>query len=83
MKKRHKRALIILGALAVLGFVLVNVLAYKHAYAMRHFTTGGPRTVKPEALGWGQRIRILFVGVNVPRPESDLSPGRLRPGAGV
>jgi hypothetical protein len=31
----------------LLAFVLVNVLAYRHARAMTHFAPGGTRTAKP------------------------------------
>jgi pimeloyl-ACP methyl ester carboxylesterase len=60
----------ILGFLAVslIGFVLLNVLAYNHAYTMMHFTRGGSRTNKPEKLSVTQRIKVLITGINLPRP---------------
>ena len=52
------------------GFVLLNLLVYRHAYAMTHFETGQPRTGLPESLSIGQKIGVLLWGVNLPRPHT-------------
>jgi uncharacterized protein len=58
--------------LFTVGFAAFNLLAYNHARAMLQFTTGGARTIQPEALGAWQKVRVLLSGVRIPRPESDL-----------
>ncbi len=68
-----------LFALAACGLIVLNVLAYRHARAMLHFTRGGARTGKPEQLARGQRLRLLLTGVNVPRPVSARAPAELDP----
>ena len=79
MKRNRKSWLFsILAAMAV-GCIVLNVLAYNHAHAMMYFTMGGSRTDKPEKLTFGQRIKVLVVGVNVPRPESKRQPTELAP----
>jgi len=68
MKKPTKRLLMSFLIAFVVGFALLNILAYNHAHAMMYFTSGGTRTEKPEKLTLGQRIKVLLTGVNVPRP---------------
>ena len=63
----------------ILGGVALNVLAYRHAYAMMHFTTGNPRTHEPEKLSVGQKVKVLLWGVNIPRPETMALPTALGP----
>ena len=80
MKKPTKRLLICTLAAVLIGFTLLNILAYNHAHAMMYFTSGGTRTEKPEKLTLGQRIKVLLTGVNVPRPVSTRQPSDLDPG---
>lgn len=61
------------------GFVILNVLAYNHAYAMTHFSPGGVRTGKPEQLSALSRLKVLLMGVNLPRPVTRRLPGELDP----
>ena len=65
--------------IVMLGGVALNVLAYRHAYAMMHFTTGNPRTHEPEKLSVGQKVKVLLWGVNIPRPETMALPTALGP----
>ncbi len=66
-------------SLLIAGFAMLNVLAYNHAYAMMHFTAQGARTSKPEGLtGWA-KLKVLFLGVNVPRPMGTLTTSDLDP----
>ena len=78
--RRYRYGLWLL-ALLLAGFIGLNGLAYRHAYAMLHYTTGGARTEKPEALNVFAKTRVLFTGVNLPRPQSDLPPSALAPDA--
>jgi len=77
MKKPTKRLLMGFLIAFVVGFALLNILAYNHAHAMMYFTSGGTRTEKPEKLTLGQRIKVLLTGVNVPRPVSSRQPSEL------
>jgi len=78
MKKTRQRLLALLIAVVV-GLGMLNVLAYNHAYAMMHFASGGSRTGRPEDLSLVAKLKVLFLGVNVPRPVSDRSPSDLSP----
>lgn len=82
---RHlgRKRLMGLVLLLVAGFAALNLLAYNHARAMLCFTHGGGRTSKPEELAGWAKLKVLVHGVNVPRPESDLSAGDLDPGCGT
>ena len=58
----------------VSGFALLNAWAFRHAWAMTHFSSGGELTIRPEKMSALSRVRVLFAGVNVPRPEKDKTP---------
>lgn len=61
MKKRLLR-------LALLGFVLFNIMAFFHGYTLTHFSEdAGPKT-KLAKLSTGQKITTLFFGASNPRP---------------
>ncbi len=60
----------------LLLLVIPNVLAYRHARAMLHFTPGGMRTKRPEALSLGEKVGVLLNGVTIPRPENEVTPDR-------
>jgi hypothetical protein len=61
------------GALA-LGVAAFNILTYRHAYAMTHFTAGGERTGKIESIGGARKLKILVSGINIPRPKTRSTP---------
>ena len=75
------RALRRLLAFTLAAFVLLNVLAYRHAHAMMHFSAGGERTMRPEQMTFMDKARLLVTGVNLPRPVTDLTPAALDPAA--
>src|SRR5262245_48807314 len=50
------------------------MLAYRHAYAMTHFSTGTARTREPENLTTFQKFSVLLCGVSIPRPQGSVSP---------
>lgn len=79
MKKNFKRWLVVFIVVVVTGFVALNIFAYRHACTMMHFTTDAARTSKPEQLTVLQKIRVLFWGVNIPRPRSSMLPTDLSP----
>jgi alpha-beta hydrolase superfamily lysophospholipase len=65
------------GAVLALGLSLLNLLAYAHARAMTRFTEGGTRTPRPEALTWGDKVRVLFTGATIPKPRDAATPAAL------
>jgi alpha-beta hydrolase superfamily lysophospholipase len=69
-----RRKLKIAGVLAVLLVVAINAVAFLHARAMTHFVALGERTPPPEQMTTGQKLRVLFAGVRVPRPENRQTP---------
>jgi uncharacterized protein len=71
MKKLRKR---IFWAAAI-GFVLMNVVAFFHAYKFTHFTDAEiVKTKSPEKLNAGEKVSTLLFGVNNPRPGNDTVP---------
>ena len=64
----------VLAGLFVLGFALLNAMAWMHARAMTHFVSAGERTAFPEKLSFAQKLRVLATGVTVPRPANARDP---------
>jgi uncharacterized protein len=56
------------------GFALLNAWAFRHAWAMTHFSSGGKSTIRPEEMSMFDRARVLLTGVNLPRPANDKTP---------
>jgi len=83
MKKRTKRVIVVSVCLLGAALVLLNVLAYNHAYAMMHFTPQGARTREPERLAGLAKFKVLIAGVNIPRPKSDVQPSAVDPNCRV
>lgn len=65
-----KSYLLIILISILIGLVSLNILAYNHARAMTHFTSIDSRTTKLEELSLLSKIKVLFFGVNIPRPNS-------------
>jgi uncharacterized protein len=61
-------------AIVALAGIVLNVLAYRQAQMMSHFTAGGTRTESPEELSTIERMLVLLRGVDVPRPEIGETP---------
>ena len=84
MSPRTRRLLSGLAFLLFAGFTALNILAYRHAHAMLHYAPpGGIRTEKPEALAPLAKLRVLWAGVNIPRPVDEMPPVALAPDAKV
>ena len=80
MKKNTKCWFAGIAVVAVVGFAGLNVLAYNHARSMTLFVaTGTQKSTKPEDLSFWSKIKVLLVGINVPRPSSKRSPWDLAP----
>jgi alpha-beta hydrolase superfamily lysophospholipase len=65
------RAALVLGAI---GFAGANLLAYGHARTMTHFEKTGFRTAAAESLTIAQKLRVLAMGVTLPKPRNDITP---------
>lgn len=70
--------MIALVAVLALGFLSLNVVAYRHAYTMLHFS-GKQRTGRPEQLSLAEKTKVLLWGVQIPRPQTKTSPLELGP----
>lgn len=58
-----------------LGFVLMNIVAFFHAYKFTHFVDGNvTKTKSPEKLNSFDKIKTLLTGVNNPRPINKEKP---------
>src|SRR5579862_9242399 len=79
MRKNLNRLAICLGAVVLVAIIGVNAIAYRHAYAMMHFTHGVSRTLEPEKLSLAQKLTVLACGVTIPRPESKIPANVLGP----
>jgi uncharacterized protein len=72
-KKLKKRILIVLG----IGFILMNVVAFFHAYKFTHFADDTlVKTKKPEELTAFDKIKTLVFGLNNPRPKNKKYPSQ-------
>ena len=60
--------------LLMAAFAGLNVLAYRHAYALLHYGTAGEHTHNAGALSLWRKAKVLLVGVNVPRPRGHGTP---------
>jgi len=55
--------------------VLVNVVAYNHAYQFSHFDISqNEKTKKPEELTFLAKLKVLFVGISNPKPINKNKP---------
>jgi len=63
-----------LWATLALAFVLLNFVAYRHAYRMTHFVSEGERTRSPEKLSALERVDALVTGVEIPKPVNTSTP---------
>lgn len=54
--------------LAWAAAVVINAIAFAHAWRFTHFTTG-EKTPSPEELSLVEKVGVLLTGVRVPRPE--------------
>lgn len=67
-RKTYKRILWLL----LTAFLLLNVIAFFHAYKFTHFSnTDAEKTKSPEQLSAFAKIKTLITGVNNPRPVNN------------
>ena len=61
--------------LILLVFILMNIVAYFHAYKFTHFAESTiEKTKNAKALSIGEKLEALFFGVNNPRPTNKAQP---------
>lgn len=69
-KNRFLKALILL-------FILMNVIAFFHAYKFTHFKENkSEKTQSPEKLSSFEKVKTLFLGVNNPKPANSKYPSQ-------
>jgi len=73
MKIRYPKSMMILSLLLIL-FILLNGMAYLHAFAMLHFVSQEKRTPSIESLSFWQKAEILLTGLNIPKPVNFATP---------
>ena len=71
---RWKRWLRFGAGFLLAAFIALNGMAYMHARAMTHFVSGGEKTPEPESLTLLQKLKVLGMGVRVPRPVNRQTP---------
>lgn len=67
----NRKGLVFILTLLVIG---ANFCSYMQVYRMIHFSQGGLRTSKSEDLSWVDKVRLVFTGINIPRPENIKTP---------
>jgi alpha-beta hydrolase superfamily lysophospholipase len=72
--RSHRK--LVVGLVLAAVVIFPNALAFLHARALMHFTPGGTRTRRPEALSILEKAGVVLTGVRIPRPENDGNPGR-------
>jgi alpha-beta hydrolase superfamily lysophospholipase len=61
----------------VLLFLLLNMLAYRHARAMTHFVATGASKRSPESLSALEKVEVLLSGIAIPKPRHLDRPDRV------
>jgi uncharacterized protein len=69
-KKLFKR----LGRITLIAFILLNIVAWFHAYKFTHFSNDSGAKTKAGDLDFGQKVKALIFGINNPRPFNQLTP---------
>ena len=57
-----------------MSIILLNLVAYRQAYAMLNFTQIGKRTDSPESLSFWQKVKTVLLGVKIPKPINYSTP---------
>lgn len=77
LKPKLKRRLSILLALIAVATIVLNIIAYRQAYALLNFARADAPKDTIEKLTPAQKARAVLWGVILARPESKLSPDSL------
>ncbi len=74
-QSNRKRKVVLLFSFLFFAFLLINVIAFFHAYKFTHFsTTTVARTKDPKMLTITQKLSVLFFGIDNPRPVNEKTP---------
>jgi dipeptidyl aminopeptidase/acylaminoacyl peptidase len=73
-RKRIRTVGMALLGVAAIALLILQVAARGHVRAMLHYSSGDDRTSYPESLSFCQKVRILFTGIRLSRPENDRTP---------
>lgn len=74
-RARRPRGRLLLWLLA-LGFLLLNAVAFFHAWRFTHFTQElGTHTQNPEQLSAARKLWVLLTGIRNPKPVNQAVPG--------
>lgn len=58
-------------------FLILNVVAYNHAYKFTHFSENSiPKSGKPEHLSVTEKMKLMFWGISNPKPVNYHKPAR-------
>lgn len=61
----------------IIIFIVANIIVYNHAYCFTHFSeTSTEKPRRPEDLSWGEKLKTLFTGVQVPKSKNNSEPQR-------
>ena len=71
-----KKLLKFLFWIFLLIFLVVNFIAYNHAYRFTHFTDAQVELPDPENLSLSDKVEILFLGFAYPKPQNYAEPHR-------
>lgn len=66
LQKKHIKRLLITVFIA---FVVMNIMAYQHAYWLTHYTKGTKNAVNHTEMGVFQKISVLFTGIKTAKPQ--------------
>jgi uncharacterized protein len=75
LRDRPFRIVLILIALP---FLVLNGVAFMQARSMTHFVSAEQRTAKPEKLSLPDKVRVILTGVEIPRPENQITPQKFQ-----
>ncbi len=65
-----------IGWCLLLVFLVMNIVAFFHAYKFTHFSSRSGIKTNSEKLSFGGKLQALFFGINNPRPENKTKPDR-------
>ena len=76
LRLRHalRRGGLLVGTFLLLAFLVLNVIAYRQARAMTHYTTDREATPKLETLSAFGKAKVLLLGAQSPRPSNRKTP---------
>lgn len=62
------------GYVALILFILANLMAFRHAYRFTHFSQTGKARTNPAELSSFDKARILLAGIDNPKPKPTSTP---------